>query len=259
MQTGVIGLGRFGAFWATLLARQFPVLGYNRSPNRPIPNGIQTAGLAEVCACDALFLCVSISAIDAVATEIAGLVSSHTVVIDTCSVKEYPLRLLRERLHPHTSIIGTHPMFGPDSARDGVKGLPLILCRERADESVVQYWAEAFRGFGLQVMEMSAEEHDREAAYTQGITHFVGRVLRELDVKPSAIATLGYQKILEVVEQTCNDPMQLFVDLQRHNRFTANMRRDLTAAFGRVVEKLGPSGAPSAPRDGNASPHDHPY
>ena len=244
MQTGVIGLGRFGAFWATLLARQFPVVGYNRSPDRPVPDGIPTASLADVCACETLFLCVSISAIDAVAAEIADLVSPHTVVIDTCSVKEYPLRLLRERLRSNTKIIGTHPMFGPDSARDGVRGLPLILCRERAEESVVQFWVEVFRGFGLQVIEMSPEEHDREAAYTQGITHFVGRVLRELDVKPSAIATLGYQKILEVVEQTCNDPMQLFVDLQRHNRFTADMRRDLTAAFGRVVEKLGPSGRP---------------
>lgn len=244
MRTGVIGLGRFGAFWAQLLARRLPVLGYNRSPDRPVPEEIELGSLAEVCACDALFLCVSISAIDTVAAEIAPLLAPHTVVIDTCSVKEYPLQLLRDRLPAHAPIIGTHPMFGPDSARDGVEGLPLILCRERAEDAVVEFWISLFRDYGMRVMEMSAEEHDREAAYTQGITHFIGRVLRELDVQPSDIATLGYRKILEVVEQTCNDPMQLFVDLQRHNRFTAEMRRDLTSAFSRVVEKLGPPAQP---------------
>ena len=37
-----------------------------------------------------------------------------------------------ERLLPATaSILGTHPMFGPDSARGGVAGLPMILCPVR--------------------------------------------------------------------------------------------------------------------------------
>jgi prephenate dehydrogenase len=240
MQIGVIGLGRFGSLWARLLAAKGGVLGYNRSPGRPTPAGVTAATLEQVCACDTLFLCVSISAVEETALAIADHIRPGTVVLDTCSVKEYPLSVLRKTLPEEVGIIGTHPMFGPDSVKDGLNGLPMIICRERADEEIVQFWIDRFCGLGLSVIEMTAAEHDREAAYTQGITHFVGRVLRELDVQPSRIATLGYRKILEVVEQTCNDPMQLFVDLQRHNRFTVDMRRDLTAAFSRIVDKLGP-------------------
>lgn len=240
MKIGVFGLGRFGALWARLLAPRFPVLAYNRSPERPVPEGIQTVPFDELGQCDAIFLCVSISAMEQAAERICTIVRPGMLILDTCSVKEYPLSVLRERLPVEVNILGTHPMFGPDSSRDGVNGLPIIICRERAEEAQLQFWVDEFSSWGLRVLEMTAAEHDREAAYTQGITHFIGRVLRELDVKPSEIGTLGYRKILDVVEQTCNDPLQLFLDLQRYNRFTADMRRELVDAFSRVVSRLGP-------------------
>ena len=38
---------------------------------------------------------------------------------------------------------------------------------------------------------------------------------------------MGYNKLLEIVEQTCNDPWQLFLDLQRYNPHTREMRARL--------------------------------
>ena len=52
---------------------------------------------------------------------------------------------------------------------------------------------------------MTAEKHDQMTAYSQGITHYVGRVLADLDLHPTLVDTLGCQKVLEVIEQTCND------------------------------------------------------
>ena len=85
---------------------------------------------------------------------------------------------------------------------------------------------------------MDAEEHDREAAFTQGVTHYVGRVLAEMSLRESGIGPLGYQRLLSIVEQTCNDPWQLFADLQRFNPHTVEMRARLVAAFRRVAERL---------------------
>ncbi|TVQ41247.1 MAG: prephenate dehydrogenase/arogenate dehydrogenase family protein [Spirochaetaceae bacterium] len=243
MKVGVFGLGRFGALWAQLLASRVTVLGFNRSPGRRIPDGVRVVGFDDLAGCDALFLCVSISAMEDAVERVSSIARPGMLVLDTCSVKEYPLAVMRSRLPSEVHLIGTHPMFGPDSTHNGVADLPLIVCRERAPEALVRFWIDLFEGLGLKVLEMSAAEHDQEAAYTQGITHFIGRVLRELDVCPSEIATLGYRKILDVVEQTCNDPLQLFLDLQRYNRFTAEMRRELEAAFDRVVERLGPQAA----------------
>jgi prephenate dehydrogenase len=92
---------------------------------------------------------------------------------------------------------------------------------------------------GLAVHDLSPEEHDREAAYTQGVTHFMGRVLDDLDLGPSAIGTLGYTKLLEIIEQTCNDPFQLFVDLQRYNPFTGEMREKLSSSLRKMQDQLG--------------------
>jgi prephenate dehydrogenase len=91
---------------------------------------------------------------------------------------------------------------------------------------------------------MSPEDHDREAATTQGLTHLVGRVLAEMQLRPSAIGSLGYQKLLEIIEQTCNDSWQLFLDLQRFNRYTREMRRRLEDSLARIRARLDSDDSP---------------
>jgi prephenate dehydrogenase len=243
MKIGVYGLGRFGMFWAKMFAahERFEVLGYNRTPKpaEEIPEGIQIVPLEELCRADALFLCVAISSVEQVLRNIAGLVPEGTCVMDTCSVKVYPSRLMRELLPEGVRIIATHPMFGPDSGRYGVAGLPLVFSPQRCDEQTNKRWERIFSDlFALNVIQMSAEEHDREAAFTQGITHFVGRVLGELELKSSDMATEGYKGLLHIIEQTCNDPMSLFFDLQRYNPYTRDMHVKLQASIDDVMERL---------------------
>jgi prephenate dehydrogenase len=243
MKIGVYGLGRFGMFWAKMFAAHphFEVLGYNRTPKRAdeIPEGIRIVSLEELCTADALFLCVAISSVEDVLKRIAPLVGESTCVMDTCSVKVHPSRLMRDLLPEGVQIIATHPMFGPDSGRNGVAGLPLVFSPQRCDEQTKQQWKDIFSDlFALNVIQMSAEEHDREAAFTQGITHFVGRVLGELELKSSEIATEGYKGLLHIIEQTCNDPMSLFFDLQRYNPYTRDMHVKLQASIDDVMERL---------------------
>lgn len=233
---GVYGLGRFGYFFASLLAERYSVYAHNRSP-RPAPAGVRMVGLDELGRCDAVFLCVAISAMEKVVSSFAPYIGKRTIVIDTCSVKLHPLSVLRRYLDGRP-YFGTHPMFGPDSARGGVSGLPMIICPGSAPRREQEAWGTRFREFGLNVMEMTAEEHDREAAFTQGVTHFVGRVLADLELEPSDIATLGYQKLLAVMEQTCNDPYQLFLDLQRYNPYTSAMRAKLQKSLNRILGSL---------------------
>ena len=238
MIVGVYGLGRFGRFWAELLTQKFDVVCTNRSPGRPIPEGARRCAPSDLSECDTVFLCTAISSIGAVTRELAPLLSPGTTVIDTCSVKVYPVRMMEDNLPSSIRIIASHPMFGPDSGRGGVASLPMIMWPIRCPDDVFVYWRDVFASYGLDVVEMSPSDHDQEAAYTQGITHLVGRVLKELGLKPSRIGTLGYRKILDVIEQTCNDPMQLFVDLQTHNPYTDAMRADFRSALSDVVRTI---------------------
>ena len=116
-----------------------------------------------------------------------------------------------------------------------------MLSPVRADEETAARWEEIYGEMKLKVLRMTPEEHDREAAYTQGVTHFIGRVLKELGLKESPMATLGYRELLKIVEQTCNDPFQLFLDLQTYNPFTHQMRLELQKALDdnlKLMEKL---------------------
>ena len=238
MVIGVYGLGRFGNYWAEHLARRFNVAAFSRDPARPHPPSVRRVDRDELLRCDVLVLCVAISAMEQVLTEIAPLLAPGTLVMDTCSVKVHPARAMLRLLPRHVNILATHPMFGPDSGRDGLSGLPLVFSPLRMDNNLSDCWRREFQAMGLKVVEMTPEEHDREAAYTQGITHFVGRVLGQLNLKPSPVATAGYRDLLDIVSQTCNDPWQLFVDLQRYNPYTVPMRGDLHRTITGMLEKF---------------------
>lgn len=238
MRIGVYGLGRFGYFWARCLAEWHEVAAYSRNAGRKTPPGVMRVDEPELLACEAVFLCVSISAMEEVIRRIAPMLRKGCTVLDTCSVKVHPVRVMETLLPAEVNIIGTHPMFGPDSGKDGIDGLPLAFCPVRAERSVRDFWHDGFCKMGLEVLNLSPDEHDREAAYTQGITHFMGRVLYDLELKSSAIGTKGYEKLLEIIEQTCNDPFQLFLDLQRYNPYTKQMREHLQLSLRKVENQL---------------------
>ncbi|RPJ09915.1 MAG: prephenate dehydrogenase/arogenate dehydrogenase family protein [Spirochaetaceae bacterium] len=235
---GVYGLGRFGVFWADLLSRFGAVKVFSRSKKENLPPGLMPASEAEVLSSEALFFCVSISSFTEVLKRTAGSIKPPTTVFDTCSVKVFPAKKMDEMIPSGVEIIATHPMFGPDSAKNGIRGLPIVFAPVRAKQETANKWKTFFDSMGLSVIQMSPEEHDREAAFTQGITHYIGRVLADLKLEPSVIATLGYKKLLEIVEQTCNDPWQLFLDIQNYNPYTREMREKLHRSLEKIYSNL---------------------
>jgi prephenate dehydrogenase len=244
---GIYGLGRFGSFYARLLSRIAPVAGFSRDTDRPTPAGVSRVGEAELLHCPVVILCVAISALAEVCTRIAPQLAPATLVMDTCSVKAKPAAWMRKLLPKSVRVLATHPMFGPDSAVGGVRGLPMILCPVRIDHEELERWSGIFAKLGLAVHIMSPQQHDRDAAMTQGLTHLVGRVLAEMQLRPSEIGSVGYQRLLEIIEQTCNDSWQLFLDLQRYNPYTRQMRRRLEKSLARVRARLD-AGIPSEGR-----------
>ena len=108
------------------------------------------------------------------------------------------------------------------------------MCPISEEDERFEMVKKLFLSMKLHVIEMTADDHDREAAFSQGVTHFVGRILSEMNLEPTEIATKGYNALMEIVEQTCNDPLQLFCDLQRYNPYTKDMRHSLRLAIENV-------------------------
>ena len=126
--------------------------------------------------------------------------------------------------------------FAQQAIRLGIKDYILKPVRYSVVEEILRNEEEKlFLGLSL---EDAWAMHDKEAAYSQGVTHFVGRTLRQMDLHDTEIATSGYKALMTIVDQTCNDPLQLFYDLQHYNPYAREMRLSLQVATEKVLNKL---------------------
>jgi prephenate dehydrogenase len=237
----VYGYGRFGKFWADILSEDFRVKVYSRRglKQEEVSPGVQITDAEDIYNCDALFYCVAISSFEDLLKRTKKLFRKNTIYFDTCSVKVEPARWMKENIPGDCKIIASHPMFGPDSYFSSPEELPMVMCNIRVTDEEFNYWKDYFSGKKMRVEIMTPDGHDKMVAYSQGITHYIGRVLADLELKPTLINTLGYKKLLEITQQTCNDSWQLFVDLQKYNPYTKNMRIDLHASIERIYSALG--------------------
>jgi prephenate dehydrogenase len=245
-KVAIIGFGRFGRLLAEILAPDFEVLVHGRRAiELPAGARYRAVSLDEALAADAIFYAVPISSFEEVLrAHLPRLLSQKAppLILDVLSVKLHPKRVLEALLPPHVEAILSHPMFGPDSVSAlGLAGLPVVLDRFRASAETYDFWRRYFERKQLRVIELDADQHDRLAAYSQGVAHFIGRVLDELRIHATPIDTVGARKLLEIREQTCHDTWELFTDLQTKNPYTLDMRVALGRAVDTVYNRLLPN------------------
>ena len=237
----ILGFGRFGQLLARELRTSFDVRVHDRESLEAVANtiGVQWVDRSEACSADVIVYAVPISALEAVVADTAELIQPGQTVMDVCSVKVHPKVVFETYLASRgADLILTHPLFGPDSASGGIAGLPIALHNLRAAPEVFAYWQHFFDELGLTTVVTTPEAHDREAAYTQGLTHLIGRMLEAMRLDAGPVATTGFRALLEVRNQTCNDTWELFRDLQAHNPYTSEMRRDLMEQLEKVSRDL---------------------
>ena len=140
-------------------------------------------------------------------------------------------------LPEYIGIIATHPMFGPDSFISNNR-LKMMMNNTRDAHDQFNFWRQFFKDQGIHVMEMSPEQHDRMAAQTQGVTHFLGRMLKEYGIRKTTIDTQGFRDLLDLVDQTCNDTWELYTDLQLYNPYTDDMIDKLKLAMASLDNRL---------------------
>ena len=109
---GIIGFGRFGSVLADILSSKNEIVIHD--PNRSSKN-FQNVSLLEVVRCEMLFIAVPIREFESVIKSLQKYKLQNTTIIDVCSVKIYPVEVMKKYLPDNLGIIATHPMFGPDS------------------------------------------------------------------------------------------------------------------------------------------------
>ena len=234
---GIIGFGRFGNILADILSSKNEILIHD--PNK-ISKNFQNVSLLEVVKCEILFIAVPIRNFEEVIKSLREYKLQNTTIVDVCLVKIYPVEVMKKYLPDNLGIIATHPMFGPDSYGP-YRELKMVMHSVRDVHNQYDKLKLIFESKSISVVDMTPENHDRDAAMSQGITHFIGRALRQSGISSTSINTLGFNELLGVVEQTCNDSWDLFKDLQNYNPYTVKMIEKLEEGIKIVRNQIGVS------------------
>ena len=231
-RVSIIGFGRFGAMLHSLLSKGFEVDVFDK--NLIDNSDVNEVSLEDALQNETIFIAVPIRDFENLVKDISKKISSGKTVIDVCSVKVFPKKVMLDNLSKETDIIATHPLFGPDSLKDS--GSVMTMESVRNTFGRYDFWKNYFESQNILIEEISAEEHDMMAARSQGLTHFVGRVIDDFGTNQTRIDTEGYKALHKLVNQTCNDTWELFEDIQNFNPFTEKMISELNESFEKISE-----------------------
>ena len=203
--------------------------------------------------------------------------SRGPLIEDVLSVKEHPRQILLDLLPIQCDIMCTHPMFGPDSGKNGWHGLNFVYERNRIDTAVLEASAQTLEGRdsfveeegsgvihsidenseahiegmdrmerflsiweeeGCRMVELSCKEHDVYASNSQFITHLMGRILGAQGIEPTPIDTKGFDGVMKLIGSTTADSFDLFYGLYKYNQNSMDTIIKLRNSMDDVVNKL---------------------
>ncbi len=203
LEIGIIGFGKFGQYISKRLMGKHKVRAMSRamfssagkSMGIPYYNYLNHRIFFD--GLDVVLITVSIISFESVLRSIPSQCWEGKLVVDALSVKKYPKKVLLDVLPPDTDILCTHPMFGPDSGSYSIASLPLVYDKVRVNTSEGKQrcsaFLDTFSEFRCKMVPMSCEMHDELSANSQFVTHLIGRILGELDIKESTIDTIGFK------------------------------------------------------------------
>lgn len=220
---GLIGFGQFGRLAADQLRNRFDILVHDATDfsAEAAHLGIRWGSLEDAAVCQIVVVAVPVGSMRETFLALAPHLQPGALVVDVGSVKMLPVQWMLETLPSSVDIVATHPLFGPQSARNGLTGQRLVICPVRGERtSAVVRLA---KDLGLTPNVTTPEEHDLEMAYVQALTHLIGRTLVKLNVPNEQLKTQSYQHLLDLCGLICDDSFELFTAIQTLNPFAAKI------------------------------------
>ncbi len=237
MKFGIIGYGHFGKLWEKCLKPYGSTFVYD-SNLRKINSNLHFKRALDV---DILFLLVPISKLAECCNEIKPYLKPKTMVVDACSVKVYPVHILKKHLPKTQFILPTHPLFGPETVKKvGLKNQKIVLCPigRTKNNPIQKSFERILKKMKLQVIYASPTEHDKKMAFSQALVHFLARALLPLKLEDLQISTMNYQLLWELTRIVHKDTDQLFFDMQHLNPFALGLRNKFFSSISQLEANI---------------------
>ena len=227
------GRGGMGA----LMARLFGDLGHQVLV---VDIGTELSAAEASAVADVVVVSVPIDATERVIREIGPRLREDALLMDVTSVKEAPVAAMLEATR--ASVVGTHPMFGPNV--HSLQGQRVVVCRARG-EAWADWVVQMLEARGLTVQETSPAHHDRMMAVVQVLTHFQTQVLgltlarlgSPLD-ETLRFTSPAYLMELYVTARHFDQSPDLYGPIEMRNPATSHVTNAFGAAAADVAEIL---------------------
>lgn len=157
----------------------------------------------------AVGLCVPARVLPGLLADLRPLLDPGQLLFDVTSVKMLPMEQM-EAAH-QGPVVGTHPLFGPEPAPEDLT--VAVTPGRRAGEEDIRLVEGLYASFGCRVFRTTAGEHDRGAAFVQGLNFissaaYLASLARREDVLP--FLTPSFRRRLEGARKLLTEDGDMF-------------------------------------------------
>jgi prephenate dehydrogenase len=171
--------------------------------------------------------------------ENAAKIKPGSVLIDCASVKEPIINWFAKYLPEEIYYAASHPLFGPDSARDGLDGHIITLIPGRIPYAHYQMLVHLFSDLmKLTVLNLTPQEHDKLMAYNLSLVHHLGRTFHKMQIFKLPLMMSGLKNLNQISQIVMNDSQELFEDFYRYNAYSEEIRVKFLDHFHEITANL---------------------
>jgi prephenate dehydrogenase len=234
VEFSIIGAGRFGLFWGDHLSRNFPVSFYDVNPSREkyVTNLGSWVPLEECLNKDYIFITIPIRRMENFIRDNSSIIKPGSVIIDCASIKLAVQEWFNKYLPEEVYFASCHPLFGPDSAKLELQGQKITSQPGRIPYCKYQFLVDLMsEKLKLEVLSITADEHDRLMAFNLSLIHHLGRTFNDLHIYKLSLMMAGLKKISEISDVVMNDSTELFHDFYRFNPYAGEVENKFLEIF----------------------------
>jgi chorismate mutase/prephenate dehydrogenase len=187
-------------------------------------------------AIDLVIVTVPINLTEKIIRQAAPFMPSYAILADFTSNKKDALKVM---VDAHSGpVVGLHPMHGPDLQNLSKQ---LMIYSHGRDEDAYTWVLNQFQLWGMRLLQVDPDRHDRVMHMVQGLRHFVallhGSFMKDFDLKPEEILHFSspiYRAELMMTGRIFAQDAELYADIV----FANDERRKLLIQFMEHHSKL---------------------
>ncbi len=189
---------------------------------------------------DVVVLSIPIDAARNIIAQIGPHVKKDSLLMDISSLKTRVMEYMLN--YSGSSVIGTHPLFGPDT--ESVRDHTVIICPGRGDEWLT-WLSDLLKERGAKVKITTPEEHDRMMSIVQGLTHLgtiaLAHTMKLLNVnigETMEYATPVYELKMAIVARLFAQNLPLYTDLEILNPYVEEVATTYLRSVREIVKMI---------------------